>query len=190
MWRFFFFIVLVAHSVFPAFAQDVERPRNVVVMVADGAGPSAYALTRRVLGRPLVQDAYLSGTIATTSTSHEITDSAAGATAYACGVRTFKGAVGVDSNGTPCRTFLEAAEASGMASGLVTTAYLADATPGSFAAHAVSREEKSSIAEQMLGQEIDVLLGGGLVHFLPRPDGARSDGRNLLAEAREAGYDV
>ncbi len=167
-----------------------ERPNNVIVMVADGAGPSAPALTRRVVGRPLALDGYLTGSVATAATSHEITDSAAAATAYACGVRSYKGSIGVDSTGAPCRTILEAAEASGMASGLVTTAYIADATPGAFAAHALERGEKESIAEQMLQQGIEVILGGGLDHFLPPPSGTRSDGRNLFDEARTAGYDV
>ncbi len=170
--------------------QAQERPRNVIVMVADGAGPSAPALTRRVIGRSLVLDDYLTGTIATTATSHEITDSAASATAYACGVRSYKGSIGVDSTGAPCRTILEAAEENGMASGLVTTAYLADATPGAFATHARERAEKDSIAEQLLQQGIEVLLGGGSNHFLPPPLGTRSDGRNLLEEARAVGYDV
>jgi len=177
------FIVL-----FPVRAQ--ERPKNVILMVADGVGPSAPALARRVLERPLALDGYLSGSIATTSTSHEITDSAASATAYSCGVRSYKGSVGVDSTGAPCRTILEAAEARGMASGLVTTAYITDATPGAFSAHALNRAEKESIADQMLKQGIEVILGGGRRRFLPPPVGTRNDGRDLLDEARVAGYDV
>lgn len=184
------FILLAAASVLPVHAQETEQPRNVILMVADGAGPSAPALARRVLGRPLVLDSYLSGTIATTSTSHEITDSAASATAYACGVRTFKGAIGVDSTGAPCETVLEAAESRGWVTGLVSTAYLADATPGSFGAHAESRSDRNDIAAQMMQQGIEVLLGGGSNHFLPSPDGSREDGRHLLDEARASGYYV
>lgn len=187
MSRFLIFCLL-ALAVLPASAQ--ERPKNVIFLVADGAGPSATALSRRVLERPLTLDRYLSGSVATTSTSHEITDSAAAATALSCGIRTFKGAIAVDPVGTPCRTVLEAAEEHGLTTGLVTTAYITDATPGSFAAHALDRGEKEAIAEQLLEQGIEVILGGGIRRFVPTPSGTRTDGRNLLDEAREQGYEV
>lgn len=183
-------LLLLALGVPTVQAQDGGRPKNIIVMIPDGAGPSAFTLTRRVLDRPLVLDAHLGGTVSTAASNREVTDSASSATAYACGVRTNNRTVGVDAEGRACRSLLEVAEARGMATGLVTTSYLTDATPSSFGAHSRSRYASSPIAEQILGQGIEVLLGGGSSAFLPVPQGKREDGRNLLDEARAAGYTI
>ena len=188
MLRFLLALTLLAPA--PAQAQDGERPTNVVLFVADGSGPASYTLARRVLDRPLALDPHLVGSVSTAASDREVTDSAAGATAFACGVVTYRGAVGVDADGRPCRTVLEVAEAQGMATGLVTTTALTDATPAAFAAHVLQRGDHSAIAEQMLAQGVEVLLGGGARWFMPAPGGLREDDRNLMDEARDAGYAV
>jgi alkaline phosphatase len=50
-----------------------------------------------------------------------VTDSAAAATAYSTGVRTFNGAIGVDLQENPVPTLLERARDAGKSTGLVTT---------------------------------------------------------------------
>lgn len=47
------------------------------------------------------------GLIKTSSTSHKITDSAAGATAFATGEKTYKRAIGVSTDTVPLPTILE-----------------------------------------------------------------------------------
>src|SRR5690606_14450748 len=64
-----------------------------------------------------------------------VTDSAAGATAFATGVRSYNGAVGVDVDGKPVTSLLERAKKAGKATGLVTTSQVTDATPASFGSH-------------------------------------------------------
>ncbi len=125
----------------------------------------------------------------------EITDSAAAATAMATGVKTVNGRIGQTSDGTSLETILEQAQAQGLAVGLVTNTPLTHATPAAFAAHTSSRYAGAEIAQQLLANQVDVLLGGGENAFLPPwwtgnyPEpGTRNDGRNLIAEAVQAGY--
>ncbi len=172
------------------------RPKNLILMIADGCGPASITMARdyarAVLGRDaLALDAIQTGAVRTGSASSRVTDSAAGATAYACGAKTYNGAIAVDTAGRPLATLLEAAKARGMATGLVVTSRITHATPAAFAAHVPQRAMESEIAAQMLAQRIDVLLGGGWSYFLPTSEGGRrQDGRNLLREAEAMGYQV
>ena len=172
------------------------RPKNLILMIADGCGPASITMARdyarAVLGRDeLALDAIQTGAVRTGSASSRVTDSAAGATAYACGVKTYNGAIAVDTAGRPLATLLEAAKARGMATGLVATSRITHATPAAFAAHVPQRAMESEIAAQMLAQRVDVLLGGGWSYFLPTAEGGRrQDGRNLLREAEAMGYQV
>ena len=184
-----FLLVFLALAM-PARAQDGERPKNLVLFIADGFGPASATLAREVADRPLALDAVLAGSVGTEATDSDVTDSAAGATAYACGLKTYNGAIAVDPGGRPCRTLLEAAEARGMATGLVVTTRLTHATPASFAAHVASRAEEAEIAAQMIDSGADVLFGGGRGFFLPAPGGRREDGRDLLAALTDRGYFV
>ena len=139
----------------------------------------------------LALDSILVGSIETQSTDSRVTDSAAGATAFACGVKTYNGAIAVDPEGRPFRTILEAAEGRGMATGLVVTSTIAHATPAAFSAHVKNRDRMDEIASQQIGKGIEVLFGGGKNQYLPvGAGGLRKDGRNLLEEAHASGYQI
>jgi len=182
--------VLIALVAFPAAAQpDAAHPRNVVLMIADGFGPASSTMARAV--RPLALDALLVGSVETSATDSRVTDSAAGATAYACGLKTYNGAIGVDADGQPCRTLLEAARDRGMATGLVTTTRITHATPASFAAHVPRRSQEAEIAVQMAAAGVDLMVGGGARFFVPEVlGGSREDPLDLLETARRAGVAV
>ena len=131
----------------------------------------------------------------TASADNAVTDSAAAATALATGVKTNNGMIGQDPAGNPLTTILERAQARGMAVALVTNVQMTHATPAAFAAHVPDRDMMTEIASQMLATRADVLLGGGEDEFLPAgvtgcyPEpGERTDGRNLITEAKNAGY--
>ncbi len=174
------FAVLVA---VPVRAQDASRPRNVVFMIADGFGPASEALARAANGRPLALDGILTGSVSTASSDSRVTDSAAGATAYSCGIKTYNGAIAVDAAGAPCRTVLEAARDAGFATGLVATSRVTHATPASYASHVPSRASEADIAAQMADARLDVLFGGGGRYFVPEAaGGSRRDGRDLRRE--------
>ena len=168
-----------------------EAPRNVILFIGDGFGPAYQTMGREYAGKPLPLDSILVGSMQTKSTSNRVTDSAAGATAFSTGVKTYNGAIAVDTSRHPRATLLEAAEQRGMATGLVATSRITHATPAAFAAHVDSRAREEEIAAQMLEHGIEVIFGGGQMYFLPdTAGGRRHDGRNLLAEARQKGYTV
>jgi alkaline phosphatase len=90
------------------------------------------------------------------------TDSAAAATAMACGVKTYDAAIGVDAAGKPVENVLEKAEKKGMSTGVITSVEFSHATPASFVAHNVSRNNYSQIAQEMVLQSAaDVIIGAG-----------------------------
>ena len=177
--------------------------RNLIFMVSDGMGPTSLSLTRSFKqykdGLPwsgqLVLDQHLIGQSRTRSTSSLITDSAAGATAFSCGLKSYNGAISVLPDHSPCGTVLEAAKKAGYMTGLVVTTRLTDATPATFAAHVNMRAEEDRIAEQMvgyypLGRVVDLMLGGGRCHFLANTtDGScRNDDKDVVEMAKDKGF--
>lgn len=177
--------------------------RNMIFMVSDGMGPASLTLTRSFTqytqGLPwdktLVLDQHLIGSSRTRSTNSLITDSAAGATAFSCGKKSYNGAISVLPDHTPCGTVLEAAKKAGYMTGLVVTTRITDATPACFASHANRREYEDLIAEQLigkypLGKQVDLLIGGGRCHFLPNTtsESCRSDSKDVVEMAKDSGF--
>ena len=177
--------------------------RNLIFMVSDGMGPTSLSLTRSFRqfesGLPpddtLVLDQHLIGSSRTRSTSSLITDSAAGATAFSCGHKSYNGAISVLPDHTPCGTVMEAAKKAGYTTGLVVTTRITDATPACFAAHVNLRDEEDKIARQLvgdhpLGHVVDLLLGGGRCHFLPQgtSGSCRADTVDVIGMAKDNGF--
>ena len=197
----------------PGNARDEARgfaARNVIFLHGDGMGPSHRELTRLATigqdGELVMDQLRYAGVVHTDPDDPDepVTDSAAGATAYASGVRTYNGAIGVDAQGRPVPTLPERARAAGKASGLVTTAQVTDASPAAFGAHVPDRGAQSEIARQYLEEsKPDVILGGGEDRWLPPgnpgayPDHpptdpteqSSSDRGDLIARAEQLGYD-
>lgn len=174
--------------------------RNLVFMVSDGMGPTSLSLTRSwrqyVEGLPfgdtLTLDRHLIGQSRTRSNSSLVTDSAAGATAFSCGHKSYNGAISVLPDFSPCGSIMEAAKQAGYTTGLVVTTRITDATPACFASHVRRREMEDMIADQLigngpLGRTVDLILGGGRCHFLPNTTegGCRADDIDLIHHAKE-----
>ncbi|ORY97598.1 alkaline-phosphatase-like protein [Syncephalastrum racemosum] len=171
------------------------------MMISDGMGPASVAFARSYYqyihdlpyDHQMPLDTIHVGQSRTRSASTLVTDSAAGATAFSCALKTYNGAVGVDPEKHPCGTVLESAKHHhGMLTGLVATSRITHATPASFSAHVVDRDQENQIAAQQigdnpLGRSVDLLLGGGSCHFLAKSDrgSCRGDNRHLLQEAKE-----
>lgn len=164
-------VTLTAESVPEVAGYDVNtkgRARNVIFIQGDGMGVAHRELLRLALkgqnGDLVMNKMQVTGLVHTDSadTAQAVTDSAAAATAYATGVRSYNGAIGVDVNGKPVTNLLERARAAGKSTGLVTTAQVTDASPGAFSAHVANRSDQSEIARQIIEQSrVDVVLGGG-----------------------------
>ncbi|KAH8801668.1 alkaline phosphatase [Xylogone sp. PMI_703] len=181
-----------------------EKPphgkRNLIFMVSDGMGPASLSLTRSFRqfrdglehDDILFLDQHLIGTSRTRSSSSLVTDSAAGATAFSCGLKSYNGAISTLPDHSPCGTVLEAAKRAGYMTGLVVTTDITDATPACFASHVNLRTEGDSIALQEIGRHplgrvVDLLLGGGRCHFLPNgtAGGCRQDDIDVTKLAQE-----
>ena len=193
------FVGRAAASADPASLPD--KPKNVILMIGDGMGPSqfsaAWLYSNRVLGKELRMVEVMK------SREDRIPGQRYGRH-HGDGIRRGGGADrhgkeddrprvehgGADGK-TPVKTILEIAKDKGMATGLVTTSGITDATPAAFAAHVPHRSEEASVADQELRAGVDVLMGGRKQFFLPEISAAkRQDNRNLLDEARSAGYAV
>lgn len=174
--------------------------RNLIFMISDGMGPASLSLTRsfrqHVESLPednvLVLDRHFWGSSRTRSSSSLVTDSAAGATAFACGKKSYNGAISVTPDYKPCGSVLEAAKKAGYRTGLVVTTDITDATPACFASHVRLRQMQDQIALQeigqgLLGRSVDLMLGGGRCHFLPNgtSDSCRMDHVDVVALAQE-----
>lgn len=194
----------------------VSPPKNVILMIGDGMGVSQVSIAidyRRVMqpqGQPLVMEEMFNqdhfGKARTHAVGSVLTDSAAAATALACGVKTLPGILGKDASGRPCESILEFAKKKGKFTGVVSTMRVTHATPAAFYSHVVSRDDENTIATQLiLGDDVDVALGGGFRHFstgrfsertecgrdskLLDGSSKRTDGEDLLADGR-SGYNL
>ncbi len=161
------------------------KPKNIILLVGDGMGLTQITAGMYMNGNKLNLEKFpITGLHKSYAYDNLVTDSAAGATAFACGVKTYNGAIGVDHDTIPIKTILEEAEENGLATGMVATSTIVHATPGSFIAHQKQRRMYEEIAADFLKTDIDIFIGGGKKFFNNR----ESDDRDLYAELRAKGY--
>lgn len=163
-----------------------KQPKNIILMIGDGMGLAhAYAAMTANGGHLFLENFKHIGFSKTYSSNDYITDSAAGGTALAAGVKTYNGAIGLDPDKNPVQNIRELAEKKGMKTGMVSTSAITHATPASFLAHTASRGNYEDIAAEFLTTNIDVFIGGGIKNFENR-----KDKRNLSNELKVKGYQV
>lgn len=159
--------------------------RNVVLMIGDGMGVGQVGAASLLLhgadGGLAVESASVVGLVRTSCADRPVTDSAASATALATGFKADYRALSVLPDGRRARTLVEAAHDAGMATGVVTTSGLADATPAAFLAHVPTRKSFGEVLARILDAPVDVRVGGDWTTY----DEAMDDDRYLevLADA-------
>ena len=149
-------------------AQASASNQNVIMYIGDGFGLAPKTAARMAMGQgrdgkrfntdPNFQVLALdklkySATVTTHSLNSWITDSAPGASVYACGKRGKQDneVLSLDAaTGAPIETILEAAKKQGYAVGIVTTTRLTHATPAAFASHIWYRDLEEYIADQYI----------------------------------------
>ena len=157
------FVLLLALFL-PAGATD-NTYKNVIIMIGDGMGENHLKLAEQY-GHTLFMNTQfdLRGQSRTRSLSNEITDSAAGGTALACGVRIINHTVAVygsDPFGlvkVPV-SITEAAHEHDMRTGIVTTDTNTGATPASFSVHVLYRKQYEKISNLQLETPFDLIWG-------------------------------
>ena len=169
----------------PSFPTPITA-KNIILLIGDGMGLTQTTAGMYANGNKTELEKFeFIGLHKSHASNNLITDSAAGATAFACGVKTYNGAIAVDDDKKSVVTILEEAEARGMATGLVATSTIVHATPASFISHNESRQNYEAIAADFLKTDIDLFIGGGKKFFE-----RRKDERNLTKELRQKGYVV
>lgn len=197
-----------------------KHPKNVILLIGDGMGFSEITAARNYAKGASGFFEGLDALPFTGSYTHYslnkdtkkpnyVTDSAASGTAWASGVKTYNGAIGVDVNGKPQKNLLEMAKAAGLATGDVSTAEIQDATPAVLLAHVTQRKcygpvrtsercpknalengGAGSITEQLLNLRPDIVLGGGAKSFGETAKAGEWKGKTLFEQAKARGYKV
>ncbi|MDQ3395792.1 MAG: alkaline phosphatase [Bacteroidota bacterium] len=161
-------------------------PKNVILMIGDGMGLTQITAGMIANNNKLeLERCTIVGLIKTSSSDDLITDSAAGATAFASGIKTYNGAVGVDEHKNKVETIVEIAKRNNLSTALVASSSITHATPACFYAHQASRSLDEDIANDLLSSDVDIFMGGGSIFFT-----SRKDGRNLLNELKAKNYNI
>lgn len=162
-----------------------QKAKNIILLIGDGMGLSQISSGLFTNDNQLYLEYFKNiGLHKPYSGSKLITDSAAAATSFACGIKTYNGAIGVNSQKKPVDSILEESERVGKATGLVSTSTIVHATPASFIAHQEKRKMYEEIAADFLKTDIDVFIGGGQKFF----DQREIDDRVLSDELKSKGY--
>ncbi len=147
---------------------EETRPRNVILMIGDGMGVGQLSAASAILHGPAgalaLESAPVTCLVRTYSGNNLATDSGAASTAMATGHKAPKTAISILADGRIPVTLMEAAKAAGLATGLLTTSGLADATPAGFLVHADDRYEYAQIFSEILDSQNDILMGGTWIY--------------------------
>jgi alkaline phosphatase len=180
-------------------AAQTPTPKYIFIFLADGAGVTHLEIARMysrhihneglVISDKIMREGTL-GLLTTHSADSLSSDSAAAATAMACGCKAKIGMLGMCEDGSVAKSVLELAKERNMRIGLVTNSTIYDASPAAFASHLDNRKLYSSIIKQYLKLEPNLLLGGGRDQFLPKGHvgSRRTDDVDEIASFKKQGY--
>lgn len=182
-----FLILLVLLIILPAKAvnpEEVKPVKNIIVMIPDGCSLPVVSISRWLQWytdpcKPSLHiDPYLCGTVSTFSSNAPIGDSAPTTSCYMTGYPSRTGYVSTypEHDGEndiyptdperafqPLTTLLEAMKITqDKATGLVITCEFPHATPADCSAHSYNRGKYNWIAPQMVHNDLDVVIGGGV----------------------------
>src|SRR2546425_701472 len=175
----------------PASGRAGPAPRSAVLFIGDGMGPAYVTVTRVARGgsggRLRMDTLPYTAICRTHSSDSPVTDSAAAASAMACGQKTVNGVLCEDAtaiyakrDGRKLESIAGWAKNRGMRVGLVTTTTVTHATPAAFYATHRDRDAEAEIASQAIASGFDLIFGGGRAFF---PEDLRS-------EARRQGWEI
>jgi alkaline phosphatase len=163
------------------------QPKNIILMIGDGMGMaqvSASVYWQGGLQKSIFSRFPYVGYHKSHSADDLVTDSAAGATAFACGMKTNNGEIGKLPNNENCTSILEEYADLGLGTGMVVTCSATHATPASFIAHQGLRGFTEAIAFDFLQTPLDCFIGGGSYFFSTE----RPDRLDLIDSLKARGY--
>lgn len=147
----------------PTYASDGKnrKPKNVLLLIGDGMGLGHIQAASTANGGKLnMTNMRHLGFSNTASFSPGNTDSGAGGSAIATGVKTFNGALSVDTTGRAQANIPDLLSKKGIHSGILSTGDASDATPAVFYAHHRDRNASEEISFSLAkNNTIDILIG-------------------------------
>lgn len=142
------------------------KVKNIILLIGDGNGLSQISAATLANGGELTLTQLKSiGFLKTQSADDFTTDSAAGGTALATGVKTYNRAIGVGPGGHPVKNISEVLAKKGFKTACITTDEITGATPASFYAHQKDRSHTGKIAADLAKSDLTLFIGGGAKHF-------------------------
>jgi alkaline phosphatase len=140
--------------------------KNVILMIGDGMGFNTIAATKALRQVSISMESMpVQCESKTRSITNKITDSAAGGTALACGIRTYNSAIATylfaplgNFYNVP-KSLTELAKENGKAAGVVTTDKTSGATPSTFSAHSLTRGDELDISLDQMTSDLDLIWG-------------------------------
>lgn len=176
----------VAEPYTPVSVEQVKgrKVKNIIFMIGDGMGLEQISAAWVLNGGALNLDNFIyTGFSRTYATDKLITDSCAGGSGLATGVKTKYGYMALTPDGDPVASSLQLAMDKGKKTGVAVTCRVNDATPVDFCGHSADRHEEEQIASQYVDAGLNFLSGGGIKFWTKR-----EDGRNLVEEVKSRGY--
>lgn len=179
--------------------------KNLIILLGDGMGVQHLSLgelflqhsrkppgRKRTLAMTEMMAQGETGLVSTSPHGGLAVDSASSMTQFAGGVPAIPEVIGVDRHGESIVSVLEFAKELGKLVGVVSDTRATHATPAAFYAHQRHRSLENEIAVDLIESELDLALGGGLRHFVPKcAEGSkRKDDRDLITEAKAKGFEV
>ena len=135
-----------------------EPVKNVIFIIGDGMGLNQMC---KLESPSHFERAQYIGLSKTYSASHKVTDSAAGGTALACGVKTNNGMLGMNADSVAVKSVLTILGEQGLSTGIVASCRINHATPASFYAHQINRGMDAEILADLYTNGPDVFVAGG-----------------------------
>ncbi len=186
-----------------------QETGNVIFIHPDGTTPAYFNFARLETEGPdgrINWDRMTDAGVYINSIEDQLTNTSnAGAVVHSLGTKPQADSYGLDENGEPVIsrsglqgvTVMEEAIAAGKATAVINSGFIAEPGTGVFLADVPERDDTQDITAEVLESGVNIILGGGETDYLPEgtvgffgEDGTRTDGRNLIEEAEEMGYEV
>ena len=174
----------------------VQKPFAIILFLSDNLNSPVLTAARIYQGgadnRLEIEKFPHMALLTTQANDFAVADSAAAAGAMATGQKPNNRTLRLEASRTPLPTLLELAHKCGRATGIVSDTTLTSSVSAAFYARTSDPLDFQSIGLELLEKsKINVLLAGGAADFLPdTKDGRRKDGRDLILEMRNKGYDI
>jgi alkaline phosphatase len=174
----------------------MQKPFAVILFISENFTPSTVSAARLFAGgadyRFKMESLPHLALVAPRARDYAVADTAAAASALATGQLVNRGTLSVTPEGQALETLFEVARREGRSTGLVSNTPLTMPATAAFYAAGFDARDAETIAVHLLEKApLDLVLGGGAAQMVPAEQGGtRQDGRDLLLEARQRGYDI